>query len=724
MLCKISTKFPLDFLYYNVKPQTNTKAKMKYFYTLIISAILLAVSVLNSNVHAQNADKDEQAILVQLTPEYYQQLRQAKTADINKILSILNLEKSVPAGIENLRPVFPLDTKFYNRYNRYGLNRWFVLQFTEKIDVYAAIENLNKNRAIELAEPDYLVESHFLDPNIIPAFNMAPRTGEFDPLFINQWHYENLGQNNGTSGADISLIPAWEVEVGQPHVIVQVTDSGLDTEHPDLINMMWVNPNPGSSGYPNDINGWNFVTDSNLLFDDSGHGTHVSGTIAAENANGVGVAGVAGGSGLGDGARIMTTRIFTDPLVNPGGASTSATAAAITYGADNGSVISNNSWGYTSPGVFPTLIKNAIDYFVDNAGFDENDNYIGPARGGIFISSAGNTPSGARFYPAAYERVISVASTNHNDKKAWYSNFGDHVDISAPGGETNNNSGVGVVGGVYSTNLFDGGENSYAYFQGTSMASPHVAGVAALIVSKFPDLTNDEITARLLNTADDISEANPGMGHLLGTGRLNAFRALTEEIAPGRVTIIGPVNAVDTEATLTFSWNQAAFAETYQLQIATSDEFVDDRIEVDITEITDTVVDATVTLGATDYYWRVRASNEVGDGDWSETGTFVTSTGVSTPDDNNLPVAVSLKQNYPNPFNPATTILFTMQDAGMAELLIYNTLGQRVATLINENLPAGTHRAEFDATNLSSGIYLYQLRTNGIVLTRKMTLVK
>ncbi|MEH0158418.1 S8 family serine peptidase [Limibacter armeniacum] len=323
---------------------------------------------------------------------------------------------------------------------------------------------------------------------------------------------------------------AWEITAGTPNVIVAVVDGGIDTAHEDLKDNLWVNEaevngvegiDDDGNGFVDDIHGYNFVYDQGGIMPHY-HGTHVAGTVGAVNNNGRGVSGVAGGTGNGDGVRLMSTQVFTDAY---GG----GFAAAIVYGANNGAVISQNSWGYTSAGYYEQEVLDAIDYFIEEAG-----NYTGsPMKGGVVIFASGNDDTDATMYPGEYPRTIAVASTQHDNDKAYYSNFGEYIDISAPGGDSAND----YFGGVLST--FPG--QGYGFLQGTSMACPHVSGVAALVVSRFggENFTAEELRNRLVYSADRHTDAlNDYYEGKMGYGTLNAVKALREQINifPAQVT--------------------------------------------------------------------------------------------------------------------------------------------------------------------------------------------
>jgi subtilisin family serine protease len=346
------------------------------------------------------------------------------------------------------------------------------------------------------------------------------------------------------------LFQAWSIETGTPNVIVAVTDGGAQVDHPDLAANMWVNTDeiPGNdldddnNGFVDDVNGYGFGDNTGEIFPDD-HGSHTSGTIAAVTNNAIGVAGVAGGSGIGDGARIMTLAAF-------GGVGTGGFGESYVYGADNGAVISQNSWGYDGPGFVEQSVIDGIDYFIAEAGRDENGNQVGPMRGGIVIFAAGNDDDNDQYYPGFYDKTLAVGGLTNQDKKAWYSNFGNWVDMSAPGGETFvANDPKGVLSTIAG--------NQYAFFQGTSMACPHVSGVAALIVSKFGGIgfTPEMLRGRLTQLVDNVDAADPDFVGLLGTGRLNAFKALQEDDgdAPDVITDLAASAVAITSVTLTWT---------------------------------------------------------------------------------------------------------------------------------------------------------------------------
>ncbi len=434
-----------------------------------------------------------------------------------------------------MKRLFPYAGKFEERTRREGLHLWYVVKFDENVLVANALSEANRLKDIETVEEVYqlnLPDTKVVEAKEVP---MAEDEKPFDdPYLSKQWHYQNFGKiSNSKKGADINLFKAWKEETGKSNVIVCIVDGGVDFTHEDLKDNMHINlkekngqegVDDDNNGYIDDIYGYNFVTNTAEIIPDAvGHGTHVAGTVAARNNNGKGVCGVAGGNGTPEsGVRLISAQIF---LGERGGDS----AAAIKYGADNGAVISQNSWGYPYPGpgyILPSE-KAAIDYFIKYAGCDNDGNQLpdSPMKGGIAIFAAGN--DGKEFFsvPAAYEPTVAVTSMAPNFERAYYSNYGTWADIMAPGGDDR----FYYRGTIYSTLP----NNRYGYMQGTSMACPHVSGVAALIVSKFgkQGFTNTELRKRLLSGLRpfNIDKNNPNYVGKLGIGYIDAYAVLAEE---------------------------------------------------------------------------------------------------------------------------------------------------------------------------------------------------
>jgi subtilisin family serine protease len=343
----------------------------------------------------------------------------------------------------------------------------------------------------------------YVEPNHVVSIAATPD----DPSFSQLWALHNTGQTGGTPDADIDAPEAWDLTTGSANVVVGVTDTGVDFGHPDLAAQQWVNAgescgstDPGAAcaqrtdgvdndanGYVDDWRGWDFVNGDNDPTDDHDHGTHVSGTIGAVGSNGTGVTGVN-----------WNVKVMALKFLNAAGSGTTADAIAATlYAADNGARVSSNSWG---GGPFDQSLLDAVEY--------------GASRGMLFVAAAGNDGRNndtTATYPSSYasEAIVSVAATDHNDGLAFFSNYGaKSVDLGAPG--------VNIL------STTRGG--TYEAFQGTSMATPHVAGVAALIAARFPGASPYGLKALLLRSVDPVASL---AGKTTTGGRLNAFTAVS-----------------------------------------------------------------------------------------------------------------------------------------------------------------------------------------------------
>ncbi|MHB8896278.1 MAG: S8 family serine peptidase [Candidatus Geothermincolia bacterium] len=337
-------------------------------------------------------------------------------------------------------------------------------------------------------------------PVIPPAVN--------DPLFSMQWHLHNEGQTGGKVDADMDAPEAWQIEQGSNQVVIAIIDTGVDYNHPDLSFNIWKNYreipdnhlDDDANGYVDDYHGYDFTAGDADPKDDFGHGTHCAGIADAVTNNGIGVAGVARQ------AKIQAVKV----LDHMGSGYWEWVAAGIVYAADNGADVISMSLG----GPYSRLVEDACNYARD--------------KGVVVVAAAGNSATSAKSYPAGSESVIAVSATDHNDQLAWFSNFGDWVDVSAPG--------VNVLATMptytVTMNIFWGLEKNYSHMSGTSMACPNVAGLAALILARYPDLTNEQVREALINTGDDLG--TPGFDPYFGYGRINAANAM-------RMDKVGPL---------------------------------------------------------------------------------------------------------------------------------------------------------------------------------------
>ena len=478
---------------------------------------------------------------IKLAPEAEQQMsvvttRSGEVSTGLNALDMLNARMKTYRMERTFRPA----GKFEARHRKAGLHLWYDIYFDQSVSTKSATENLKAIPGIEVVEPvlvpQLVSEEEGIDAGIAPA--VTEEGGELpfdDPRLGEQWHYHNVGQvSPWLPEADINLFEAWNYETGSSDVVVAVLDKGVQVDHEDLAANMWVNEaelngTPGvdddNNGYVDDIYGYDFVNDSwgfgGSTISAEDHGTHVAGTIAAVNNNGIGVCGVAGGNGTEPGVRIMSLRI-----IGRGG---DFIPDAITYAADNGASIAQNSWTLGTDDSAPEVqsIREAFEYFAEYAGIDVDGKQVGPMAGGLVVVAASNNNQSREEYPAAWDVAVAVSSFAPDLKKAAYSNYGDWVDIAAPGGDIN-------YAGQESMILSTASNNGYQWLQGTSMAAPHVSGVAALILSKFKGegYTAHDLKSRLLASVHDIDPYNPNYAGMLGVGYVDAALALRGEPIP------------------------------------------------------------------------------------------------------------------------------------------------------------------------------------------------
>lgn len=485
-------------------------------------------------------------------------------------------------GATSIEPVFNMAINGAEK-RAYGLHRWYVAKFDEEANLEVVAEKFAA--AKEVKRVQYSTALARPQVRAVPVSeSVATRAdGDMpfnDPMLELQWHYDNQGLQSlfpgAVKGEDINAFAAWKHETGNRDIIVAVVDEGVKYDHPDLVDNMWVNEaekngQPGvdddGNGVIDDVHGyccsrgngnitWNEgsfkVVDGITYWDgDVGHGTHVAGTVAAVNNNGIGVSGVAGGTGNNDGVRIMSIQIFN----GDSGSTLAQNAKGIEYAADNGACILQNSWGYPlregqtmSDSDYQSGFSvelSAIRYFVGKSN-------CSAMQGNIAIFAAGNDGKATADYPGAYNEFISVTAYAPDGLPTSYTNYKYGCNVSAPGGDLwVEGRSYRYEGTVLSTlpsecidvNTLAPYGTDYGYMQGTSMACPHVSGIAALVLSYALDngimLTNTQlneiITSSVRNIDDRLTGVKPiYIGNMsldpykgnMGTGKIDALMAI------------------------------------------------------------------------------------------------------------------------------------------------------------------------------------------------------
>ena len=430
-------------------------------------------------------------------------------------------------------------------------------------------------RAAELGAKD-IVE--YVEANTILRIDATlPNDTDFGKLY----GLHNVGQTGGTEDADIDAPEAWDITTGSPQVLVGIIDTGVDYRHPDIKANYWTNPgetgvdadghdkqNNGidddGNGFIDDFRGWDFANNDNDPLDDHDHGTHCAGTIGGRGDDGIGVAGV----------NWQVSLVGLKFLTASGSGTLEDAVEAIEYATKLGVAMTSNSWG--GGGYSPTM-----DAAIAGAN----------AAGILFIAAAGNDGNDndlAPHYPSSYEHdnVIAVAATDHQDRLAGFSCYGaESVDVAAPG----------VA--IYSTRT----AGAYTLMSGTSMATPHVAGVAALVKAAYPAAGIAELRARLVNTVDHVPSL---AGKVASGGRINAFNALENDtLSPGIVMEVAVTRAGLSEIDL--SWTAAGddgvegHASRYEVRWSRQEILSDADWQAATPAVTSITIDAEGRVAAT-----------------------------------------------------------------------------------------------------------------------------
>lgn len=369
----------------------------------------------------------------------------------------------------------------------------YSVKYTSPVSVEQAVNEIYATGLVEYAQPKYVHKVAFT-PN--------------DPSLGQQYYINRIAANTG-----------WDIQQGDTNVVIGIVDSGIDWDHPDLsanIKINYADPINGTDddgdGYTDNYRGWDFAgadymnivpdNDPMIMGSNNNHGSHVAGDASAVTNNSVGVAGV------GFKCKLMGIKCSADNDTRaPGGLGYIINGIeGVRYAADRGCAVINCSWGGGGGGQFE---QDVITYATVN-------------KNALVVCAAGNNSSNALFYPASYKYVLSVASTNSSDVRSSFSNYGTAIDVCAPGSS------------IYST-LWN---NSYAIFDGTSMASPIAAGVCGIVKSQFPTYTAMQVGEKVRVTCDNIDAQNPSYVGQLGKGRVNMFKALTVNSPAIRLTTV------------------------------------------------------------------------------------------------------------------------------------------------------------------------------------------
>lgn len=466
------------------------------------------------------SDKTEGKLLVSLSENAVTALKDG-TFDTERIFEGL--------AEASISPVFPGEANAAAR--KYGLHKWHTLSFDSSVSAETAATLLSRHAEVEAIEYNSILKATFTNESYEYQGDASTRSAAStsdapfnDMLFDSQWDMVNDGSIDGSvAGADVGVKDAWKLTGGDPRVIVAVLDQGIATLHPDLKDALWINKaeeggadgiDDDRNGYIDDRNGYNFAENQGKPTFGSGsdHGTHVAGTIGATNNNRTGISSIAGGTGKGDGVRLMSCQTF-----NKNGEMTSEwIAKAFRYAADNGAAIAQCSYGHSdmkgmSASEIAEWMNNSVEYKALQYFLDPANANCEAVGSNIAVYSAGNYNDPSSLWPGAARECISVTAFCHDFLPGGYSNYGAGCDIAAPGGDIEEGN-LNAPCMILSTGINRDGAPAFTYKYGTSMACPHVSGVVALGMSyalkigkKF---SREDFVSRLLSSANDIDIHN------------------------------------------------------------------------------------------------------------------------------------------------------------------------------------------------------------------------
>ena len=426
---------------------------------------------------------------------------------------------------------------------RHNLHLWYKVRFDESMGAKQVAELLAGAPEISKVQYDYNIEQ--VKAQMIPYEGAMTKSAgvmtQFnDPFLPEQWSLSNDGTiaAKAVAGADIAVKDAWTLCAGSSDIVVAIIDSGISYLHEDLSNCIWINQTekdgqPGvdddGNGYVDDIRGWNFIRKSGNITSTEigesapGHGTHVAGIIGATNNNGKGISGIAGGTGIGDGVRLMSCQVFQG-ATNP---SVADIAAALTYAADNGACIASCSFGspagktYYQESDSQYIAEAGVEYDAIRYFTDPSNANCSAVEGNIIVFSTGNSGKDRAGYPGALKDVIGVSAFGPDFLPTAFTNYGPGTNISAPGGDyfvDGVESRPAMILSTIPNNLqgtySHADSKQYGYMQGTSQACPHVSGVAALGMSYALKLgkhfSREQFVSMLLGSTNDMNSRLSG----------------------------------------------------------------------------------------------------------------------------------------------------------------------------------------------------------------------
>ncbi|PJA26146.1 MAG: hypothetical protein CO189_12390 [candidate division Zixibacteria bacterium CG_4_9_14_3_um_filter_46_8] len=598
------------------------------------------------------------------------------------------------------------------------LKYYYVIRFADAPELEELLASYNALSIIEHVE-SVGIQPIYVVPN--------------DPSYGTQWHLPK-----------VSAPQAWDLEQGDAAVIIGIPDTGVDLDHPDLANHIWINDSEDinhnhqfdggdidnidndGNGYIDDVVGWDWVDNAGWLCTDAdcdtpdnnpmdymGHGSHCSGIASAVTNNGAGVA------GLDWNGTIMPLRIGYQLLFVSGVVQMDWAASAINYATNKGVRVISCSWGSDNSGGIAAAVDNAV------------------AHGVLLFSAAGNDNNQTASYLCNRSDVVAVAATNSSDQKASFSNFGTWVDVCAPGEN------------IYST-LFD---NTYANMSGTSMASPLAAGLAGLVTSQNPSLTPAQVAQRIYDSCDNIDPINPSYAGLLGYGRIDAYSAVAGGSpgpgvsvsmipdnppinipAGGSFTFTGVLTNNTSSPTITDVWVKVLVPgyglygpvlQANNVPLSANQTLTYPGINQNIPSFAPIGQYAYIAycgnypspIDSSYFTFNVTAGALGKSADWSLNGWFGDC-------HQTLPMRTALTGIFPNPFNTKVVISYDLAYDGLVSLEVYNLMGQKVGTLVDGFQSAGHKVMRWDASEQSSGVYFARLALGQWSAVSRMTLMK